>query len=100
MPTYCFRDETGDEWEEFMSIANMEEYLRTYDNIKILLQPTAIVAGVSVKDKSDGGWKDTLSRVAEANPHSALAKQHGAKDKKSVANRNFADKHFHGGTGK
>jgi hypothetical protein len=96
MPTYCFVDETGKEWEEFMSISNMEDYLRTHDKVKLLLQPMSIVAGVSLKDKSDDGWKETLSKVSEANPHSALAKQYGAKDRKSVINRNFADKHFRG----
>ena len=37
----------------------------------------AIVSGVSVTGKLDGGFKDMLSKISDAHPNSPLAEQHG-----------------------
>ena len=97
MPTYIFHDTRSDEyWEELCSISAMTEFLKENPHVKQVPQAPSIVAGVTIKDKTDGGWNETLSRVAEANPYSALADKHGAKDSKSVVRRNLVNKHFRG----
>ena len=42
-----------------------------------------IVAGVG-RVKGDSGWKENLSRIAEAHPRSALADRHGNKSIKDI----------------
>jgi len=68
-----------------MSIAEMEEYLKKNPHIKQQITQMNIVGGVSgLSYRSDGGWKDNLSRIAEAHPNSPLAQQHGKRSIKQV----------------
>ncbi len=97
MPTYIFHDTESDEyWEELCSISAMTEFLKENPHVKQVPQAPMIVTGVSIKDKTDGGWNETLQKVAESNPYSPLAEKHGAKDSKSVVRRNLVNKHFRG----
>ena len=66
-----------------MSIAEMEEYLNNNKHITQVLKGLNIVSGVG-NIKQDGGWKDNLSRIAEAHPQSALADRYGKKSTKSI----------------
>jgi|SRR5210317_921838 hypothetical protein len=86
MPIYTFHDNKTDKiFTEMMSIAEMEEYLKKNPHIKQQITQINIVGGVSgVSYRSDGGWKDNLSRIAEAHPNSPLAQQHGKKSIKQV----------------
>jgi len=89
MPIYSFRNnKTGDEWEENM----------TYDESVKLLEDNphyekfpggapALVGGTGDRTKTDDGFKEVLSKIADANPNSALANTYGKKDKTSVAVR-------------
>ena len=53
-----------------------------------------IVAGVSgMSYKSDQGWKETLSKVAEAHPQSALASEVGKKSIKQIKTEQVVKKH-------
>ena len=79
MPTYRFKNlKTGVEYEDFMSIAEMEKLKK---NPKIeLLPPTTvnIVSSVgSLDGKTDSGWKEVMSKVSEAHPSSPLAERYG-----------------------
>lgn len=94
MPTYVFEDETGDVWEELMSISNMEEYIRTHDNIKIIPQAPAIVAGVTIKTKTDGAFQESMAKVAEAHPNSSHAEKYGKSDSKTIKTRELVKKHL------
>lgn len=97
MPTYIFHNKETDEyWEELCSISAMMEFLKENPHIKQVPQAPMIVTGVNIKNKLDGGWNETLSRVAESNPYSPLAEKHGATDSKSVVRRNLVNKHFRG----
>lgn len=97
MPTYVFHNtETDEYWEELCSISQMTEFLKENPHITKIPQAPMIVTGVSIRDKTDGGWNETLARVAEANPFSPLAEKHGAKDSRSVVRRKLVDKHFRG----
>ena len=52
-----------------------------------------IVAGVG-SIKSDSGWKENLSRIAEAHPRSALADRHGKKSIKEIKTKQVVEKHL------
>ena len=43
--------------------------------------------------KNDGGWKDNLSRIAEAHPTSELAQQHRKRSIKEVKTQQVVEKH-------
>jgi len=81
MPTYRFKNhKTGEEWEELIMIAEMEKFKKK-KHIE-LLPPTQmnIVSSTGQMDsKVDSGWKETLSKISEAHPNSALADRYGSK---------------------
>ena len=84
MPIYTFKNKkTGKEFDDMMSIAEMEEYLDKNKHITQVLKGLNIVSGVG-GIKQDGGWKDNLSRIAEAHPNSPLADRYGKKDTKTI----------------
>ena len=84
MPIYTFKNKkTGKEFDDMMTIAEMEEYLDNNKHITQVLKGLNIVSGVG-SIKQDGGWKDNLSRIAEAHPQSALTDRYGKKTTKSI----------------
>ena len=79
MPIYTFENtKTGKVFDDMMSIAEKESYLKKNKHIKQMLTTINISSGVRGMGnmKNDGGWKDNLSRIADAHPNSALAQQH------------------------
>ena len=59
-----------------MSISEMEDYLQKNKHISQVLTGLNIVASVGSRTmKTDSGFKDVLSKIGEAHPQSALAKQ-------------------------
>jgi hypothetical protein len=63
--------------ELFMSISEMEEYVKENPHIQIAPAAPAIVSGVNIEQKMDTGWKETLQKISEAHPNSALADRYG-----------------------
>ena len=43
--------------------------------------------------KNDSGWKDNMSRIAEAHPGSPLARRYGKKSTKDINTRQVLKKH-------
>lgn len=86
MPTYTFfNKKTRKEFTEMMSISEMEEYLNKNHHISQVIVPINIVAGIgSTNIKNDQGWKDNMSRIAEAHPTSPLAERYGKKTIKQI----------------
>jgi len=77
-----------------MSISEMETYLEHNPHVEQVLKSLNIVGGVQgISFKSDGGWKDNLSRIAEAHPQSPLASRYGKKTIKQVKTENVLKKH-------
>ena len=77
-----------------MSIADMEKFLKKNKHIKQRLTTINISSGVQgVNMKNDGGWKDNLSRIAEAHPTSPLADQHRRRSIKEVKTAQVMAKH-------
>ncbi len=96
MPTYRFyNSKTNEEYEDLMSIAEMESLIKK-KHIK-LLPPTQmnIVSSVgSVDSKTDNGFKEVLSKAAEAHPNSPLAERYGRKSVKQTQVDRVRKKHM------
>ena len=95
MPTYRFKDNhTGEVWEELMTISDMEKFTKK-KHIKLLV-PTQmnIVSSVgSVDSKTDSGFKEVLSKAAEAHPNSPLAERYGKRTVKQTQIDRVRKKH-------
>ena len=64
MPTYTFYDEaSGIEWEEFLSIAKKEKFLKENTQITQVIVPIAIVGDhvMGVVPKTDDGFNENMS---------------------------------------
>ena len=89
------RSKTKKEFTEMMTIAEMEAYMKKNKHITQVPQVLNISGGVmGVNMKNDGGWKDNLSRIAEAHPTSALADRYRSRSSKEIATRNVVQKHL------
>jgi hypothetical protein len=95
MPTYDFvNNETGEEFESFMSIAAREQYLKDNPHIQQLLGATATVGGVSITGKIPDGFKDVLSKVAENHSASAVGQQYGRQSISAIKTKELVKKHI------
>jgi hypothetical protein len=96
MPTYSFLNtETGENFDSFMSIAAREDYLNENKHIQTLVTAPAIVSGVStsMQNRVPDGFKEVLSKVAEAHPASTVADRYGQKSIKQVQTEQIVKKH-------
>lgn len=96
MPTYSFIDtDTGEEFESFMKISEREQFLKENPHIQPLVTAPALVSGVSTSstNRVPEGFKEVLSKVAEAHPTSEVANRYGKKSIKEVKTREIVKKH-------
>ena len=95
MPIYTFENtKTGKVFDDFMSMADKETYLEQNPHIKQIINKINIVAGVSGRSyRSDQGWKENMSRIAEAHPTSPLADRYGKKSIKQAKTEQVIQKH-------
>ena len=95
MPTYRFYDKVKDvEFEDYMTISEMEKLIKKKHIT--LMPPTQmnIVGSVGQLDsKTDSGWKEMLSRVAEAHPESNLADRYGKKTNAQIKTKQLLNKY-------
>ncbi len=86
MPTYTFFNKrTKKEFDDMMSIAEMESYLKKNKHIKQVIKGINIVASVGNRTtKTDSGFKEVLSKIGEAHPQSELARQTTKKSIKQI----------------
>ena len=94
MPTYTFYDtETDEQFDDFMSWSQRETYLKENPHIEPVLTTAALV-GDHIIMKTDGGMKETFSRIAEAHPNSPLADRFGSsRNSKQKKIENIGKKH-------
>jgi hypothetical protein len=94
MPLYEFRNkETGEIWEEFLSMSARDEYLAANPQAELVIGAPALISGIAgVTHKTDGGFKDLLNRIGNANPTSPLAQQYGDKGVKATKTREAISK--------
>ena len=97
MPTYTFYDaQLRREWDEFMTISARGQYLKDNPHIQQIIQPVAIAGDhlMGVGPKTDGGFNENMSRIADAHPNSPLADRYGSgKTNAQIKAKNFYDKH-------
>lgn len=94
MPIYEFRDkETGETWEEFLSMSAKNEYLAENPHAELVIGAPALISGIAgMTHKNDSGFNDLLNRIGNANPNSPLAQQHGDKGIKATKTREAVEK--------
>ena len=97
MPTYRFKNnETGEEFDDFISNSRREELLEKNPHISQVPTPFGIVSTIgSIDSKTDGGWKEVLGKVTDAHPDSPLADRYGKKSIKEVKTKQVVEKHRH-----
>ena len=95
MPIYTFLNKkTNEEYDEMMSIAEMEDFLKKNKHITQIIKGINIVSSTGERTgKTDSGWKENLSRIAEAHPQSNLAKRYGKKSIKQIKTEQVIKKH-------
>ena len=100
MPTYNFRNKkTGEITEEFMSISAREAFLKKNKNLEPYIDEApsfnySTRGFRSTSEKTDNGFKEVLSKIAEKHPSSPLAAQHGKKSIKDIKTREVINKHL------
>jgi hypothetical protein len=96
MGFYQFKDSnTNEEWEDMMSIASKDEYLKANPHITQVPTGFTIVTGVGdnrQKGQSDG-FKEVLSKIGEKFPNSPLADEYVKKSNKEVKTAQIHKKH-------
>ena len=75
-----------------MSWKDREKYLEENPDIRAVMTSAALIGGTGDRTKAPAGFNEVLSKVSEANPHSALAETHGKKDSLSVKKREIVKK--------
>lgn len=96
MPTYRFIDtETNEIFESFMKISERDEFLKENPHIETVMTAPAIVssAGGTNDQKAGDGWKEVLSKVAEAHPNSTVGERYGRKTIKEARTSEIVKKH-------
>ena len=96
MPKYVFRNNnTGEEFELQLKMAEREEYLKENPQIKQIITRSNLASMVGGL-KTDEGFKENLARIAAAHPTSELASEYGSKSvtesKKRQAIKKWRDK--------
>ncbi len=94
MPLYEFRiKETDEVFEEFFTYDQKKSFLQDNPDIEEIIGAPNLISGISgVTHKTDSGFNDLLNRIANANPHSPLAQQHGDKGIKATKIREAVNK--------
>lgn len=94
MPMYTFRvKETGEVFEELFTYDQKKAFLTDNPEYEEVIGAPAIISGISgVTHKTDGGFKDLLNRIGNANPLSRVGQEHGDKSIKSVKTRQAVEK--------
>lgn len=97
MPTYEFvNTETDEQFEMFMSISQREEFLTKHPHIKTVISAPNIVShsGGDLYSKTPSGFKEVLSKVAEAHPNSTVAERYGKRSIKDVRSNRVVENHI------
>jgi hypothetical protein len=95
MPIYSVHNtETGVPEEDFWGTwDDLQIYLEENPHLQKTITMPSFVSGIAgITHKNDNGFKDMLSRISDANPHSPLAQTHGNKGIKETKTREAVNK--------
>ena len=86
MTTYKFYNhENNQSFEDFLSIVEKDKLLKLNPHIEQVPNGFAIVSAVGNLDsKTDGGFREVMSKIAEQNPHTPLAERYGSRSTRDV----------------
>ncbi len=89
MPIYTYENtETGEVFDILMKLSEKDEFQQNNPHLKSKITGApGIVGGTGDRTRPSNGFKEVLSKIAEANPSSALASDFGKKDSMSVKKR-------------
>jgi hypothetical protein len=77
----------------FLSFSGREDYLNGIPDVEQVITAPALISGISgVTHKTDGGFKDLLNRIGNANPTSPLGQEYGDKGIKATKTRQAVEK--------
>ena len=99
MPTYRFYDTvTQEEYDEFMSISELDDYKKLNPDVQQVPVPVAIAGDniMGVGPKVDGGFTENMQRIAESHPGTPLADRYGSsstQSTKEIKTRQVLKKH-------
>ena len=94
MPTYTFENtETGEVFDKVLKMSEKDDFLKSNPNLKSIIAGINIVAGVG-QMKTDAGWKENLSRIAEAHTTSSMNDRYGKKSIKDIKTKQVINKHL------
>ena len=96
MPIYTFYNKRKKkEFTEMMTISEMESYLKKNKHITQRISGVNIVAGVSgMSYRSDGGWQEVKSKIAEAHPTSPFGRANRKRGIKEEKTEQVVKKHL------
>ena len=83
MPTYKFCDEkTGEEWDEFLSFSDREKFLEDNKHIRQVPVMFSYTGDhiMGVRPKTDAGFEDRMSQIANAHPGSPLSERYSSNE--------------------
>ena len=95
MPNYNFKNnKTGEEWEEVFTMSGKDLFLEQNPDVVQLPSLFSMSAsGTGDRIKTDSGWKENLSRIAEAHPNTPLGDKYNKKSTKDIKTRQVLKKH-------
>lgn len=94
MPIYTFENtETNEVYDMLMKYDDKVAYLKNHPEIKERIGAPQIIGGTGDRVKTDSGFKEVLSKVADAHPGSELHSRHGQKDIKREKTLDIVKKH-------
>lgn len=94
MPTYRFKNQKTEEVTEVtMRISELDQFREDNPDLETVISAPNIVSG-SGGMKNDSGWKENMSRIAEAHPNSPMAQTYGtSRNHKEIKTYNAITKH-------
>ena len=96
MPTYTIRNTENDEqYDTICSWNELQDFLREHPVFMKVITAPMIVGGIEGKThKVDEGFKENMSRIAEAHPNSPMAQKFGSnRTNQEIKTYNAVTKH-------
>lgn len=96
MPTYTFKNkDTQEIFDVLLSMNEYDDYKFKHLNYeRHFTEAPKIVSGISSTNRVPDGFKEVLSKVAEAHPTSKVAEKHGKKSIKQIKTEQLVKKHL------
>ena len=96
MPTYTIKNtENNEQYDTVCSWNELQDFLKEHPVFKRVITAPALVSGIEGKThKGDEGFKENMSRIAEAHPNSPMAQTYGtSRNHKEIKTYNAITKH-------